>query len=311
MKKFLTSTLLTIAILSFGGISVLAHAQTVSADDQATLQQQLQLMKDKLQLLQLQQTQEAAQAVAPADSMTVVTGEPTVTVTVTAPTEAQASANISSGDAAALNAALATLASTLVNLQTAIQNDPQFLAQNGPVIAQSLSGIESSLSAVLVSMQSGPSMAYETYTQTLAQRTPSAPVAVKSRNAPAAATDNSLTLNQGSLLPSVNSAAQNQNVNSGGADVTASALSGKSRLPAIIVGIILLAMIAILVWGRSGEELATATAKSGPKKSPAPAPLAPIHPSVSFVSNQPSGSSTPSASPLASAMGNQSQRKNA
>ena len=289
--------------MSFG-FTALAQAQTVSAGDQATLQQQLQLMKAKLQLLELQQGQAAA------------TAEPSVTE---APTPAaQQTANISATDAAALNAALSSLATTLVSLENAMQSNPQFLAENGPVIAKSLSGIESSLAAVLVSMQNGAGSALA---QNEAPGANSATgIAANPSDVAAPSTEGGAQdLNQGSLLPSVQDLSQNgQGANAAentqGAAV-ASSIFGGNRLPAIIIGIILLAMVAILIWGRGGsDELAAASAgKGGSKKKAAPV-SAPVQPTVSFVSNHsPAPNATPAtASPLANTLNqSQQQRKSA
>src|SRR5690348_14810745 len=148
MKKILFGALLALALASFGGTTLLAHAQTAPAGTQATLQQQLELMKAKLQLLQLQQTGGAgAQTVAPAEVATPAQDQTMVQA------QTQDSVNISPENAAALNSALSALATTLVNLQSAIQSNPRFMDQNGPVVARSLAGIENSLAAVLVSMQ--------------------------------------------------------------------------------------------------------------------------------------------------------------
>jgi hypothetical protein len=312
MKKILFGALLALAIASFGGTTILAHAQSVAGGQQATLQQQLELMKAKLQLLQLQQGGTGTQTVTPAVT-------PATVATPTQPT-----LTISASDASALNAALSALATTLVNLQSAIQSNPQFMAQNGPVVAQSLAGIEGSLAAVLTSIQTSAASAGTTaiaennQPAQPAMGSPavnSAPAAGQSAaGQPAAGQSAALsqTSNQGSLLPSVNSLTQPVNNT---AAVASSALGGQNRLPAVIVGIILLAMIAILVWGRGGEELETAPARIDNKKS---APVAPVSPSISFVSNQnastaPSMSPSVSAaspSPLASAMG-QNQKKSA
>lgn len=315
MKKLFVLTFLAIAIASFGPIMASAHAQTVTSD-QATLQQQLELMKAKLQLLQLQQMQAGQnQASVPAvqDNTPAATGA-TVQLQAQPVAQTQANLNISSDDAAALNAALSALATTLVSLQSAIQGNPQFLAQNGPVIAQSLSGIEGSLTAVLTSMRNGPAgnAAFETYTQTLAQRQTAgenaAPLVAVNPQKTAKPQGGSQTPNQGSLLPSVDSITQPANAeNNQTAAVTASALGGKNRLPAIIVGIILLAMVAILVWGRGGEELATAKTGGG-RNTPKSTPVVPVPPSISFVSNHataPNTATPASSSPLANAMNQQ------
>jgi hypothetical protein len=308
MKKLLLLTFLTLAIASFGGTMTLAHAQTVTGS-QVTLQQQLELMKAKLQLLQLEQIQ-AEQA-----SVTPVQTETQTAATI----QTQATMDISAADAAALNAALSSLATTLVSLQSAIQSNPQFIAQNGPVVARSLAGIGTSLASVLTSMQGGSLASAGTQPQSEPSAMNSAPLAAANQNNPSQAPEQSPALNQGSLLPSVDSITQSANTESNqAAATTASALGGKNRLPAVIVGIILLAMIAILVWGRGSEELAVNTVSVEPKKT-APAIPPPVAPSISFMSNQApapthapyrdTGTASPSQSPLASSMGN--QRKNA
>ncbi len=332
MKKILLfGAFIALAIVSFGGTIVLAHAQTAQTDTaagQATLQQQLELMKDKLELLQLQQMQGGQ------------TGTPTQAVTPTAvamPVVTSALAvNISPADASALNSALSALASTLVSLQSAVQNDPQFMTNNGPVIARSLAGIEGSLAMVLTSMQNGSAQVAPGPAVTTSNSAPlvmanPTPAAV----APAAPSDGSaqgsnMSANTNPALPSVDSLTQPANTvpantqNTETAAVAASALAGKNRLPAIIVGIILLAMIAILVWGRGSEELEPVVVRSSGsgsgsgsgKPTPTATPVMPVPPSISFVSNQQSSSSsvtmsssTPTPSPLASAMNQNQQRK--
>ncbi|MDE2018996.1 MAG: hypothetical protein KGJ13_01465 [Patescibacteria group bacterium] len=301
MKKLLVSIFLSLALMSFGSIA-LAHAQTAPAD-QATLQQQLQLMKAKLQLLELQQGQDLGAA-----------AESPVTAAIT-PAAQPAATDISAADAAALNAALSSLATTLVSLQNAMQSNPQFLAENGPVIAKSLSGIENSLAAVLISMQNGTGSALA-QNETPAASAGQAPLVAVNNPSPSAAPaarNGSEGLNSGSLLPSVQDLtqpAQNQPAAQGAA--VASSIFGGNRLPAIIIGVILLAMIAILIWGRGGnEEPAAVSAKSS--KKPAPAPVAPVQPTISFVSNHAPApnASTATASPLANALNHQQQRKSA
>lgn len=278
----------------------MAHAQSASAADTSTLQAQLQLMKDKLQLLQLQQ----AQTAMPAAMQVEVVAQPVV---------AQPVATISVSDASALNSALTALATTLVNLQSAIQSDPQFMTQNGPIVARSLAGIENSLAAVLVSMQSPAAsapviaVAPQTTKNSGTGSGSSAPLVMANGQTltPAAPAQSA----QDSLLPSVDSLTQPATQDNSAAAVAASALSGKNRLPAIIVGIILLAMIAILVWGRGGEQLETApvaSRSSAPKVAPAPA--TPVPPSISFISNQAPVSTA--STPLSSSMA-QGQGKNA
>jgi len=344
MKKILFLTFLALAMASFGSVFP-AHAQTVTisapasapAATDATLQQQLELMKAKLQLLELQQMQDnqtpTAPVAMPATNNSAAATGATLQLQAAAAVPAQTAAGISPDDAAALNTALSALTATLQSLQTAIASNPQFLTENGPVVARSLSNIEGSLAAVLVSMQGGTTPAFEAYTQTLAARqaVPNAP-APKAVAVGHGAAASPAAADQGSLLPSVDSITQTANVpaNSQNAAVAESALSGKNRLPAVIVGVILLAMIAILVWGRGTGELELETVKSAPApKNPAPAkpapvmPVIPESPSISFISNQPTAPNpmpnrpapapippAQNQSPLASAMGNQ-QRKTA
>src|SRR5581483_8302465 len=115
-------------MMGFGSMTLFAHAQTVGSD-QATLQQQLELMKAKLQLLQLQEVQAGG---APTTDNAPAAVPAATPAPVQAQVEVQPAATISAPDAAALNAALSSLATTLVSLQSAMQQNPQFLTENGP-----------------------------------------------------------------------------------------------------------------------------------------------------------------------------------
>lgn len=133
MKKILISVFALVAIASFGGIVTSAHAQTatLTPDETAALQAQLDSLTVELAALQAQVAMQTA-ASAP----------------ITPPVMVQTTYGISTEDITSIQSALSMLASALTSLNAQIALDPTLAAGKEPIISSALQGIGTTLVSI-------------------------------------------------------------------------------------------------------------------------------------------------------------------
>ncbi len=226
MKKIFISLSVFVAIVGFGGPTLIANAQAVSPDQTAQLQQTINTLEAKLMQLQAQANGQTVAAPAPM---------------------------ISASDAAAVNTALTALTQALSGLQTAIAVNPQMAIANASGISLALQGMSKTLALIGTTLAGGNAVAS---TRTVAVNSgPTGPVAVSAPSSPAAPASPSVA------QPLVSA-------NSNGASVvttptvatpeTAQASSAWSfasiEWPYVIVGLLVLAVIALWLFWPSEDE---------------------------------------------------------
>lgn len=279
MKKYLNLAALLVAIASYGGIvggTLSVHAQSITLEQRATMQQSLDVLKAKLVNLEMQQGVVPQGDEVSADAAPVVVATPSVT--------------LGGSDVVQLEAALSSFAETLTALQTKIAEDPQYMAVNEAAFVATLQGIGNTLASIGAQLENSdlamaaPQAAAPAPAQVMPSMNPN----------PAAATQNPGSnvvpaANNGSA-PIVNAPAQT-------AQASNAFSLGKLNWPLIVVIVLVLAAIAIwLFWDTEEKVVAVKTVANAPQK--------PMQPFV------PQPSATVSQSPLSATIAPQ-QRKSA
>lgn len=130
MKKLFTFVFLAVAIVGFGKMAFPAHAAaSLTPEQTAALQTQLDALKANLTQLQLK----AAQPAIPVPQKTSA---------------------LTAEDAAALRSALSSLVTALGNLQAEFTTHPELAQQNAPAIFNALQGMTKTLAAISTSVGS-------------------------------------------------------------------------------------------------------------------------------------------------------------
>ena len=219
MKKFSIAILAFVAMMSFGGNIAAVHAETLTPDQAAQISQTIDALKTRLAALQA----EAAAAGNTATPSTPATLAPSV--------------SLSSSDAAALNAALGTLATALTNLQTEIAAHPEMTAGREAAMLTALKGIGGTLTNIAMAASGQP----------LASK---APVASTENAQPSVATIAPSTPSSESTGGgAVAEAPATAPAQAGTAEVASKwSLKGMNWPLVIVIGLIVLAMALWLFW---------------------------------------------------------------
>ncbi|HVO28931.1 MAG TPA: hypothetical protein VMT81_03045 [Candidatus Paceibacterota bacterium] len=310
MKKTMILAALFMAIASYGGNTIPAHAQALTPAQTAALQQQLDVAKAQLVQLEMQQGM-----VPQGDS--ALPGAPATTVAPAAPSAAM---TLSASDLTAIRTALSSLAGALTALQAKIAEDPQLATQNGPAMVAALQGIGNTV-AVIGTELTGSNIAMsapqpsqpQTSGASVAQVSP----AMGSSNGGAgtaqatmpAAGGNPVAANtvpEASTTPIANAAPQAQT-----AQASSAFSFGNLNWPLVAVIILIIAAIVIWLWWDDSEDKGKKKPVA-PKAPPvAPAPQKPVVVSVQTM-GQPQVSvqtrpaaAAPVQTPMSAAMANQ------
>jgi len=316
MKKTLIfgSLFIAFAMMSHGGNTLLAHAQTATATTampaNATLQQELDVAKAQLVQLQMEAGQVpagdsnlpgATSSAAPMSSIA-----PTITIMPTP----NASMMLSATDVSEMNTVLTALTTMLTTLQTKIAQDPQVAVSNGAATVSSLRAIGNTLAAIVgdaahenVAMATPQTIVPQTAnavptsgntpaagSQGIAQANPTTAGTSGGAGASAGVGTAAITPTTGNNTPTVtpppppptpvavNTVPQT-------AQAAASFSLGKLNWPLIIVIILIVAAIAIWLWWDDSDDtkqtVVIKTTSSAPQR-----PLQPSNPVSMSTNNQ-------------------------
>ena len=291
MKKTLTLAAIFIAMASYGGSMLLAHAQSLTPAQMAADQQELDVLKAKLVYLQ---TQEGMIPAGDAGGVPTVAPAPTPMM-------------LSASDVVAIKSALTSLTGALVTLQSDIANNPQILTTNGQGVTNVLKGINATLASIGSEMRNGniamtPSTGSGQAAPVVAQSNPSAVATAPTTNQtmPAATAPTTAVTTPAptvAITPSVNTAPQTAQA---GSSFSASNLNW----PLIIVIILIVAAIAIWLWWDDSDDT---KAKPVVKNiSSAPQRQAPI---VQITNNVQAPASPAQPTPMSNVVANPQTRK--
>ncbi|HEY5220660.1 MAG TPA: hypothetical protein VIJ29_00710 [Candidatus Paceibacterota bacterium] len=318
MKRLLILAGLIVAIVvSFGGNSLVAHAQTAATTQTLTpaqtaaLQQELDVANATLANLEMQ-----AGVVPPADAGTpsvipasiAGTGTQGGTAVATAPA---ASTGLSASQVSAFQGTLNTLATALTQLSASVAANTTLTPSQDAAVATTLNGMQGTLVAMANTIATAGNSASAPVAITPVT---GSPVAVNS--APSAATTPSTAVGSApTTAPSTPTVAQTQPATVNTVPQTAQASSlwsfTKSHWPTIVIILLVIAILAILFWPEKEtvRTVPTATAGSGKPKS-APTSTITMNQNTASSPARPMASSNtpPPATPVANAVAAPAQK---
>ena len=243
------------AVMSFGGhIGTVAHAQTAQAtltpEQAAALQQTLQVLKAKLANLQMQAGQIPA---GDGGSASVV---PTATVT----PQVSVATGLSAQDITAINSTLGALASALGNLNATIAQHPDRVATNQQAISAVLLGMTNTLASINSQIARGTTATQGSGVAV----TPSTPATTGSGNGVAAVTPStpsvpstpSTPVTTPATTPATTPVVATNNSNTQTANIFSSSWNFvKAHWPTFTIILLVIAILLILFWPQSEEEM--------------------------------------------------------
>ena len=292
MKKTFVSVLAFVAIASFGGIALLPFSAQAALTPAQAASVQATLNTVEAELAQL----EAQENVSP----TVVSGATLTLVPATAVT------GVSTGNLAAAESALSSLVTALSGLETTIANTPQLTPTEAQGVSAALQGVSNTLATISTIVSGGsvasasPAPAGSATPTTPVASVPTAPLAMSAPSTP--------------TTPAITPAAPTDNVLPAPTAQAASSWSFKDlNWPFIVVGILVVAAIALWLWWPSDEEDGGSKGKrkdaSGTPVKPAQAPQMPKATIVTSTSTTKSVVMTSAPqTPLSAAISTQAQK---
>jgi len=269
MKKLLFAAALLLAVASYGGkITAVAHADTMTPEQNAALQQTLEVLKAKLVNLEMQAGQ-VPQGDAAGASVTATASPSPVSV------PSQTGAGISATESASISSALGTLVTALSNLNATLMAHPEMVAANQVQIAAVLGGMTNTLASINSEIATGGasniasnvpapsqsgSQSAGNPVAVSAQPTP-APIAASTPSTPAASTPAATT----PTTPTITQVAGNtsQAPTAQTANIFSSSWNFvKSHWPTFTIILLVIAILLILFWPQKEEDTRPAVRES-------------------------------------------------